>query len=173
MAIVKPNSIFESISGTIGDSLTFRNVGNTTILSAKPSRPRKRSRKPRSPLQLENSRKFGQAACFAKHMIKTPEVHAYFQQKAVAMGGTNNAYTALVRLHRNTPDLTEEKVLEMVRTATPEESAISEPGLTFSITGPNGDTIAQGVAVSAGKGHWTYTAPFTGVQVTIREEREG
>lgn len=169
MAIIKPNSLFKGISGTIGDSITIRNVRNSTIVSSKPSQPRKRSRKPRSPLQLENMRKFRDAACFARRLINTPEVHDYFQTKAVGMGGTNNAYTALVQLHRNTPGLTDEKVFEIMRLAPHEEREVAEQGLSFSITGPNGDTIAQGVALLEDRGQWIYTSPFTGVQVTITD----
>ena len=172
MAIIKPNSLFKGISGTIGDTVTIRNVGNTTIVSSKPSQPRKRSRKPRSPLQLENMSKFREASYFARRLIKTPEIHDYFQAKAVGMGGTNNAYTALVQLHRNTPGLTDEKVFEIMRLAPHEESVVPEQGLAFSITGPNGDTIAQGVAVLGNDDQWTYTSPFTGVQVTITDIRK-
>jgi hypothetical protein len=169
MAILEPNPIFNSLSGTIGDSVVIRRVGKRSYLSAKPSRRRKRDKKKRSGLQEESSAKFKRAAYFSKFAIKTPEIHAYFKQMAVAMGGTNNAYTALISYYKKTPDLTYEKVLEMVRTAIPEESKNPEQGLEFSITGPNGDTIAHGIAVSAGKGQWTYTAPFTGVHVIISD----
>jgi hypothetical protein len=63
------------------------------------------------------------------------------------MGGTNNAYTALISYHKKNPGLTYEKVLAMVQNAGPEtvDSDLPESGLEFWITGPSGDAIAQGV----------------------------
>jgi hypothetical protein len=169
MAIIQTNPLIKSISGTVGDGLTIRTVGDTTILSAKPSRPRKRSRKPRSPRQLEQNKRFGQAARDARRMNKIPEVNAYFSTVSVGMGGANNAYTALVRLLRNKPELTEEKVLELVRTTRPEESVGPSSGRLFCITGPNGDIIAQGVARPASNSEWTYTSEFSGIKVMIKD----
>jgi hypothetical protein len=170
MARIKANPLLTSISGAIGDTLIIRRVGDRSYVSAKPERRRKRETRKQSAAQQESRKKFAEASWFSKHAIKQPEIHEYFSKIALDMGGTNNAYTALISFYRKTPGLTQEKLLDMIRSMPPEESKKPEQGLTFSVKGPNGDTIAQGVAVSAGNGQWTYTAPFTGVQVIISDQ---
>jgi hypothetical protein len=173
MAILEPNPLVDKLSGSIGRSIVVRKVGGRTYVSSKPRRRRKRDKRKRSERQIENSRKFSAAIKFAKSAIKTPEIKAYFTPIGHQMGGTNNGYTALVGYHRKNPDLTVEKLLAMVQNAVPETSDSKQPevGLEFLITGPSGDTIAQGVAISTGKGEWSYLASFTGVKVKIIDRR--
>lgn len=174
MATLEPNPLVDKLSGSIGRSLVVRKVGGKTYVSSKPRRRRKRDKKKRSERQIENSQSFWFAAKFSKHAIKTPEIKAYFSRIAVTMGGTNNAYTALVSYYKKNQGLTYEKVLAMVQNAGPETPDNEQPesGLEFLITGPSGDTIAQGIATSTGKGEWSYLAAFTGVKVRIIDRRQ-
>jgi hypothetical protein len=175
MATLEPNPLVDKLSGSIGRSLVVRKVGGRTYVSSKPRRRRKRDKRKRSQLQIKNSWSFKLATEFSKRAIKTPEIKAYFSCIAVQMGGTNNAYTALVSYYKKNPGLTYEKVLEIVQNAAPETADNEQPksGLEFLITGPSGDTIAQGVATSTEKGEWSYVAAFTGVKVRIIDRRQG
>ncbi|MBT1702589.1 hypothetical protein [Chryseosolibacter indicus] len=87
MAIIHTNPIIKGVRGSLG-GVMFRRVGKTTILSAKPSAPKKQSEQ-----QRNNRLKFKEASAFAKHILKDPQKKIYYQHKAKKLRYPN-AYTA-------------------------------------------------------------------------------
>lgn len=89
MAVIQGNPLVNSARGAVGPVM-YRRVGNKTILSAKPSSPRKESEQQRA-----NRQKFKEATSHAKNILKDPQKKAYYQQKAKKLK-LPNAYTAAI-----------------------------------------------------------------------------
>ncbi|MBT1703600.1 hypothetical protein [Chryseosolibacter indicus] len=89
MAIARLNPTIKGLQGGLG-GIMFRQVRNKTIISAKPSAPKKQSEQ-----QRMNRLKFKEATCYAKLMMKDPQKKAYYQHKAKKMR-LPNAYTAAI-----------------------------------------------------------------------------
>src|SRR5688500_20351733 len=109
MAIINNRSIAQGASGAVGKSLMLRTYGDRTVLSKKPSRRRKRTKK-----QKENSLKFKAANQAAKWAIRNPEIKGYFKRVAESTG-KRDACTAAVSAFRNDPLLTTEQLLREAR----------------------------------------------------------
>ncbi|RYU82147.1 hypothetical protein [Hymenobacter persicinus] len=74
MAKVRNNLLLQGLSGTLGKQLTFRQVGNDTIVSMAPAK----SEKPRSPRQLARQALFAEANCYARAQAANPATQARF-----------------------------------------------------------------------------------------------
>ena len=165
MALIKLNPIAKAVSGRIGRRLVMKNYGNTTILSRKPSNPKKRS-----PLQLKNAQKFRSAAAFAKAATGNPEIKEYYNGIARERN-QHSAYLALIKDFLDSPvHLTEEVLLERARMPRVAKEKQQESGdaLEFIVTMPQGEIIVQGQIASSKEDQWTYTAPYSGIQVVIQ-----
>ncbi|MBT1703170.1 hypothetical protein [Chryseosolibacter indicus] len=89
MATIRINPLLKGMKGSIG-GIMVRQVGKRTILSGKPSAPRKQS-----VLQKSNRDKFREATRFAKHILQDPQKKSYYQQRAKKLK-LPNAYTAAI-----------------------------------------------------------------------------
>ncbi|MBT1703239.1 hypothetical protein [Chryseosolibacter indicus] len=89
MATIRLNPMVKEMRGKLG-GIMFRKVNGTTILSVKPSTPKKQSEQ-----QKANRDKFKEATVYAKFITKDPQKKAYYQQKAKKLK-VSNAYTAAI-----------------------------------------------------------------------------
>ncbi|MBT1705609.1 hypothetical protein [Chryseosolibacter indicus] len=87
MATIQGNPMIKGVRGALR-GIMFRQVGKRTILSAKPSSPKKQSEQQRA-----NRYRFKCASNYAKHILKDEQKKAYYQQKARKLK-MPNAYTA-------------------------------------------------------------------------------
>jgi hypothetical protein len=77
MATVRTNPLIEGLSGMLGQSIVFKNLRGKTIITNRPSSPKKQSES-----QKANRSKFRQATYYAKAAMLDAERKAYYQKKA-------------------------------------------------------------------------------------------
>jgi hypothetical protein len=90
MATIRTNPLIEGLSGMLGQSIVFKNLRGKTIITNRPSSPKKQSE-----LQKANRSKFRQATYYAKAAMLDAEKKAYYQRKARKLK-LPNAYTAAI-----------------------------------------------------------------------------
>jgi hypothetical protein len=90
MATVRTNPLIEGLSGMLGQSIVFKNLRGKTIITNRPSSPKKQSES-----QKANRSKFRQATYYAKAAMLDAEKKAYYQKKAKKLK-LPNAYTAAI-----------------------------------------------------------------------------
>lgn len=90
MAYVKRSIFWQGISGTVGDTLTFRVRKGRTFVSVK----RGPSTKPPTEAQQEANKRFVMASLFAQDAMKDPAIKALYQKAAK---GGQTAYNVAVR----------------------------------------------------------------------------
>jgi hypothetical protein len=90
MATIRTNPLIEGLSGMLGQSIVFKNLRGKTIMTNRPSPPKKQSE-----LQKANRSKFRQATYYAKAAMLDPDKKAYYQRKAKKLK-LPNAYTAAI-----------------------------------------------------------------------------
>jgi hypothetical protein len=90
MATIRTNPLIEGLSGMLGQSIVFKNLRGKTIITSRPSPPKKQSE-----LQKANRSKFRQATYYAKAAMLDAEKKAYYQKKAKKLK-LPNAYTAAI-----------------------------------------------------------------------------
>jgi hypothetical protein len=89
MAISRTNIILHGFKGKLGDWVV-RRWGGSTVLSRKPNtRHRKWSK-----LQKLNRMRFGEAMAYARRVLKSPEMMAYYRKKKKKMQTTWNVAVA-------------------------------------------------------------------------------
>lgn len=90
MATLSNASLIHGIRGNMG-GLIFRQMNGKTVVSVKPSAPRKQSE-----TQKQNRDKFRKASHWAKHILRTqPEKKSYYQHIAKKLNLPND-YTAAI-----------------------------------------------------------------------------
>jgi hypothetical protein len=77
MAKVKDNILLKGLSGTIGKSLTLRQIGGETFVSKYQKAPTVAA----TEKKLTARAKFGRATAYARKAVKDPEVKAIYQVK--------------------------------------------------------------------------------------------
>jgi hypothetical protein len=90
MATIRTNPLIEGLSGMLGQSIVFKNLHGKTIITNRPSPPKKQSEQ-----QKANRSKFRQATYYAKAAMLDAEKKAYYQRKAKKLK-LPNAYTAAI-----------------------------------------------------------------------------
>ncbi|MVT40037.1 hypothetical protein GO495_05545 [Chitinophaga oryziterrae] len=98
MARADNNLFMSNLSGTIGNQMTIRHRGGSTIVSKKQKKSKKRS----TEAQLEVQEKFSGAILYANKVMLDPDLKALY--KAVALPG-QNAHNMAVRDARNPPEI--------------------------------------------------------------------
>lgn len=101
MAIVTTNPLVSGLSGMLGRSLVFKNLGGKTIVASRP-----RPAKTESEQQRKNRSKFRLASAWAKTALLDPQKKSYYQQKAKKLK-LPNAYTAAIADYMRKPQLKE------------------------------------------------------------------
>jgi len=96
MAYVKRSIFLQGISGTVGDTLTFRVRKGRTFVSVK----RGPSTKPTTEAQQEANKRFVMASLFAQDAMKDPAIKALYQKAAK---GGQTAYNVAVRDAMSSP----------------------------------------------------------------------
>jgi hypothetical protein len=76
MAIVKRNSVFTALSGTIGHELVFKHYTNKVVVAQYPDMSRVKS----SELQKVQRSKMKEANDFAQSVMRTPELKAMYEK---------------------------------------------------------------------------------------------
>lgn len=99
MARVSNNIITQGLSGTIGGTLVFRQVGNQTVVSAAP----KESDKAPTAKQLAHQERFQMAALYAKAQLADPTSKAEYE--AARNDESGNAYAIAVADFMQAPDI--------------------------------------------------------------------
>jgi hypothetical protein len=101
MARVSNNIITQGLSGTIGGTLVFRQVGSQTVVSAAP----RESDKAPTAKQLAHQERFQMAALYAKAQLADPAGRAEYEAARTEDGG--NAYAIAVADFLQAPDIHE------------------------------------------------------------------
>jgi hypothetical protein len=98
MARADNNLFMSNLSGTIGNQMTIRQRGGSTIVSKKQKKSKKRS----TEAQLEVQETFNESTLYAKKVMLDPDLKALY--KAVALPG-QNAYNMAIRDALNPPEI--------------------------------------------------------------------
>jgi hypothetical protein len=73
MARIKNNPITSTFSGSVGEDLVFRQVGNRTFVVKKPVR-----KKPVTPAERSNRHLFAEAQMYASDILRNPELGQWY-----------------------------------------------------------------------------------------------
>jgi len=98
MALLKDNSLFQYVEGTIGKEISIYRRNNQIIVA----KARGRSTKKPTQNQLEARYKMRVAAAYAKVMMQDPEIKAYYKSLA---GPGQNAYNMAVKDAYHSPEV--------------------------------------------------------------------
>ncbi|MBG8553682.1 Ig-like domain-containing protein [Hymenobacter guriensis] len=159
MARVKNNIITQGLSGTIGGTLVFRQVGDRTIVSAAPQE----SDKAPTARQLAHQERFQQAALYAKAAVATPEGKAAYEAVRPE-DHTVSAYAIAVADFMQAPDIHEidlsrynGKIGDKLRVRVTDDFRVQ--AVTVRIENGDGTLVEEGAAVQEANGlDWTFTA---------------
>ncbi len=160
MAHVKNNLITKGISGMLGDTLVFKQVGKETIVSTKPQQPAELSDKQKA-VRL----RFQQAALYAKGQLADPASKAEYEKVAKADGDVfTTAYNVAVADFLSAPDIEEIDVSQYtgavgskIRVTVADDFKVKD--VTVTIANPDGSLVESGPAVQqANLNEWLYTA---------------
>lgn len=91
MAIVKDNPVLENLSGMVGKSLVFRQLGGKTVVQCAPVRVA-----PYNEAQKLQQGRFKKAMAYARSQMKCPRLKARYTAQAKAKGGTTNPFNMAV-----------------------------------------------------------------------------
>jgi hypothetical protein len=175
MAVVKKNVVTQGLSGTIGDMLVFRQVGNKTIVATVPQQSGPISEKQ----QVQRS-KFQEAALYAKGQLSDPASKAEYALAAKADSNEYaSAYTVAVADFLNAPDIKQidlthyqGNVGNTILITVTDDFKVTDVQVTIS--NPDGSLVESGNAVQqANVNDWLYTATvqndvLAGDKITIR-----
>lgn len=98
MAYVKNNIVTEGLSGKLGNTIVFRQVGGKTIVAAKPTKTKRES----SEAQKTHQRRFRAASRYAQQTIQNPDQKAAYQQQAPE---DQSAYNVAIADYLNQPEI--------------------------------------------------------------------
>jgi len=173
MARVSNNIITQGLSGTIGGTLVFRQVGGRTIVSAAP----RESEKTPTPGQQAQQERFQMAAFYAKAQLADPAGKAEYE--AARTDEQRSAYTIAVADFMQAPDIHEVDLSsyqgragDTIRVRVTDNFKVLS--VTVSIENGDGSAVEQGAAVKAVNGiDWLFTATqanasLAGDKITVR-----
>lgn len=158
MATVKKNIITQGLSGTLGGTIVFRQVGDRTIVSTAPVH----NGHPPSPKQLAQRQRFQEASLYAKAQVNDPA------GKADYASGIDekhlSAYAVAVADFLQAPDIQEIDLSEYagnigdtIRVRVTDDFRVE--AVKVSITNGDGSPVESGNAVQDPNGiSWVYTA---------------
>jgi len=158
MARVSNNIITQGLSGTIGGTLVFRQVGGRTIVSAAP----RESEKTPTPGQQAHQERFQQATLYAKAQIRDAASKAEYE--AVRTDGGANAYAIAVADFMQAPNIREVDLNaytgqagDAIRVRVTDDFRVA--GVTVRIENGDGTLVEEGRATADANGlDWRYTA---------------
>jgi hypothetical protein len=101
MATVKKNIITQGLSGMLGGTIVFRQVGDQTIVSTPPTP----TQNPPTAKQVAHRQRFQEASVYAKAQLQDPDMKAEYE----AMGEARHltAYAVAVADFMQAPDIQE------------------------------------------------------------------
>ena len=154
MAKIKPNPIFQELSGSLGKDLMFRRLRDgRTILCQKPDFSNRKF----SNEQLSHQQRFRQAAAYAKQAAKTNPIYA-----ELAAGTVKNAYNIALSDWFNSPEILEGDVGNWIdesggvlRVQVRDDVLVSE--VSVVITDETESVIEHGQATQANQFWWEYS----------------
>lgn len=157
MAQSRNNVITHGLSGTIGDTIVFRQRGGKTIVAALP----KQSDSPSSPQQQQTRIKFQQAVIYGKAAVADPNARAAYAAQAKP---GQSAYNVAVADFFNAPDIDTIDVSayfgnigDTITVRVTDDFQVA--AVQVKIEDPNNNLVEQGAATPAGNGlEWIYTA---------------
>jgi len=98
MALLKDNSLFAYVEGSIGKEITIYRRKNQVIVAKK----RGKSRKKPTKNQLLARQKMAEAAAYAKVILADPDIKAYYESKA---GPGQNAWNMAIKDAYRAPEV--------------------------------------------------------------------
>ncbi|KAA9327624.1 hypothetical protein F0P96_16740 [Hymenobacter busanensis] len=174
MARVSNNIITQGLSGTIGGTLVFRQVGGRTIVSAAP----RESEKAPTAGQLAQRERFQQAALYAKAELSDPAGKAEYEAGRPE-DGSASAYAIAVADFIQAPDIHtidlsnyQGRVGDTIRVRVTDDFKVV--GVTVRIENSDGSVVEDGAAVQQQNGpDWVFTATqanatLVGDKITVR-----
>lgn len=174
MAKADNNLILTHLSGSIGNQLTIRQRGGSTIVSKK----QKKSKKRATPKQLVSQNHFKEATRKAKWLLEDPDMFAFYDS---VKGPGQTAYNMAFKDAYNPPEITEIRTDQylgnagdkiMVRAI----DVFRVYRVTVAIYSAKDALLEQGDAIIARNGKdWTYTTTkenkvLKGVKVQVMAE---
>ena len=173
MARVSNNIITQGLSGTIGGTLVFRQVGGRTIVSAS---PRETDKAPTAG-QLAHQERFQQAALYAKAQLADPAAKAEYAEARTAQN--SSTYAIAVADFMQAPDIHQVDLSEYeglagdtIRVRVTDDFRVV--AVQVRIENGDGSLVEEGAARQEQNGpDWVYTATqanpsLTGDKITIR-----
>ncbi|UOQ52228.1 hypothetical protein [Hymenobacter cellulosivorans] len=159
MARVNNNIITQGLSGTLGGTLVFRQVGGQTIVSAA---PRETDKAPTAK-QLVHQERFQMAALYAKAQIRDAASKVEYEAGR-STDSTANAYAIAVADFLQAPDIHQidlsayaGKKGEAIRVRVTDDFKVT--GVRVRIENGDGTLVEEGAAKAEPNGlDWTYTA---------------
>jgi hypothetical protein len=175
MAIVKNNILTKGLSGVIGDTIVFKQVGNHTIVTSLPHQPSTQSDK-----QKTQRSKFQEAVLYAKGQIADPASKEEYALAAKADGDIfTHAYNVAVADFLHAPDIKEIDLSKYngtigssITITVTDDFKVTD--VQVIITNPDGSLVESGNAVQqANVSDWLYTATvqndvLAGDKITIK-----
>jgi len=157
MAVVKKNIVTEGMSGKLDDKIVFRNVGERTIVSTKPTPS---NREP-SEAELGHQSRFRQAAIYAKAVIKTEELGEAYKL-AAKTSKTKSPFNIAVADFLNVPEIQDVDISGYTGQA--DEAIIVKAFDDFlvkqvrvTIQKPDGVEVENGLAEQDEFGDWRFS----------------
>ncbi|UOQ71422.1 hypothetical protein [Hymenobacter cellulosilyticus] len=159
MARVNNNIITQGLSGTLGGTLVFRQVGGKTIVATAP----RESEKAPSVKQLAQQERFQMAALYAKTQLQNPSSKAEYEAGRPA-DSTASAYAIAVADFMQAPDIRQidlsnytGKKGDTIQVRVTDDFLVSS--VRVRIENGDGSLVEEGPATITANGlDWSYTA---------------
>ena len=156
MAKVKGNILLDGLSGKLGESLVFRQVGGKTILAKAPDM----SHRELSPAQRKHLNKFQRAKEYACKLKDKLELKAVYQTRAC---GNKAAYHVAIGDYMNSPKIEHidassyhGRMGDVIKIRATDDFQVTR--IQMCILDPNGSLIEAGEAIQqANMIDWIYT----------------
>jgi hypothetical protein len=150
MAKADNNLIINHLSGTIGDQITIRQSGGSTIVSKK----QKKKKTKGTEKQLNAQQHFRRASKVAKALLLDPDIYALYK---AAAGPGLTAYNLAFADAYTPPEIKAVTVsVDKIMVLATDDFRVY--GVTVSIYNATGGLIEQGPAIAARNGKdWAYT----------------
>ncbi|MGC3947019.1 MAG: hypothetical protein QM762_21295 [Chryseolinea sp.] len=158
MPILEDNPAMKGASGTLGGALTYRRVGDRTIVAQKGKKREKLSAK-----QEVQVASFTKASSYAKRALMKPEMKALYERGIDKKKHITNAYTVAIQdflkppvIHEiDTKDYSGEAG-QLIRVRASDNFKVKS--VTVSVANAEGEMVETGEALERGKkGLWRYT----------------
>lgn len=172
MAKVRKNIVTQGLSGKLGDTIVFRQIGGATVVSVMPEKTERES----TPGQKKQQRRFQQAVIYARNAMEDDSLKEAYALKAK---GKQTPFNVALADFLNAPDIDEIDVSKydgtqgsevMIRVV--DDYQVAQ--VIVSIFKQDGTLVEEGTAALADNGlDWVYTAqqantPLTGNKMIIK-----